>query len=974
MKVTRSLLHVVLTLCGVLILFTPSQAQLPELKLYILTPQGGQIGKSVDVKIVSGDSMEELNALQFNHPGIKAVPKKDEKGNEVANTFTVTIDGSVPAGFYEVRAKGYFGLSNPRTFHVDKLESVDEKENNNTFETAQEITLNTILQGKSDKSGDVDYYKYQGKKGQRVIATCLAEHIDSQMTPAMEFYTATGKRIDRGTQLLRNDELLDLTIPEDGTYFLKIYDFAFVGADSRYYRLKFHSGPHIDFVMPPTGVPGTTSEFTLYGRNLPGGKPSKVKLQGDVLDELKVNIPLPKESDKLATMIPLTPSAGDRDGFNYVLKSPQGDSNPIPIYFSSGKVIAEAEPNNEAKQAQKVTLPVEIAGQFQSRKDVDRVSFEAKKGEVYYIEVTSQRMGSPADPYMVVEQLLPPKDGQEQLKRITAQDDNPANLAANVFDTISDDPIYKFTVPADGTYIVTVRDRYFQSRGNPTLIYQLCIRKPNPDFRLVVLPFSNINNQGTSPGALTLRRGGNISARVIAFRRDGFDAPIEIIPDNLPAGITCNGATVGTGESTCDLVISADENATVWSGQIQIKGQSKWKDPAGKDHSLTRIARTGTVVWKASQNTPPTSRMSQSLGLSIVEETIPFQVVSSTSKFEVNQGRQILIPIKLLRRNGWDDNVNMSLQGLPKNSNIQGPSKATFAKGKETEQILRLFVNNNAKLGSYSLYFKADSQFNYVRYPQQLEKAKASQKQIDADLKKVEADRKTLEQAVQKVTQMATAAANELKQAQQQKVQADNALKAAKEEEAKKKATAQQQEAAKKLKAAEEKNKAAQTAKQKADADLKAKSDELKAVQNRKKSVDTLVKNATNATKPKNTKLSLPTIPVILKVKKAPASISASVPNGGKVKKGQKLEIKVSVKRDKEFKGPLTLSLPLPPNVKGLSAAPVTIPPDKNDGQFVIQTAADATEGQLANLVVRAKMSHNGNAEVDAPITVSVTK
>ena len=50
----------------------------------------------------------------------------------------------------------------------------------------------------------------------------------------------------------------------------------------------------------------------------------------------------------------------------------------------------------------------------------------------------------------------------------------------------------------------------------------------------------------------------------------------------------------------------------------------------------------------------------------------------------------------------------------------------------------------------------------------------------------------------------------------------------------------------------------------------------------------------------------------------------------------------------------------------------MTIPADKNEGVLVIETAGDAPEAQLANMVVRAAAEFDGEAAVDAPVTLKV--
>ena len=112
----------------------------------------------------------------------------------------------------------------------------------------------------------------------------------------------------------------------------------------------------------------------------------------------------------------------------------------------------------------------------------------------------------------------------------------------------------------------------------------------------------------------------------------------------------------------------------------------------------------------------------------------------------------------------------------------------------------------------------------------------------------------------------------------------------------------------------------------------------------------------------------------MITVKQGPATLTAAVPGGGNLKKGQKLDVKVTVKRINGFQGPVTLLLPVVPGVKGLTAKPVTVAADKTEGVLSILAAADATEGQLANLVIQAPMEFNGKAAVDVPIKIKVSK
>jgi hypothetical protein len=66
-----------------------------------------------------------------------------------------------------------------------------------------------------------------------------------------------------------------------------------------------------------------------------------------------------------------------------------------------------------------------------------------------------------------------------------------------------------------------LHDRYFESRGDPTLVYRLAVRKEQPDFRLVAVPYipPQAADQGP-PRPWAAKRDSRI-VQVLALRRDG---------------------------------------------------------------------------------------------------------------------------------------------------------------------------------------------------------------------------------------------------------------------------------------------------------------------------------------------------------------------------------------------------------------------------------------------------------------------
>jgi hypothetical protein len=414
---------------------------------------------------------------------------------------------------------------------------------------------------------------------------------------------------------------------------------------------------------------------------------------------------------------------------------------------------------------------------------------------------------------------------------------------------------------------------------------------------------------------------------------------------------------------------------------------------------LTRMARTGTVVWNGQQNVPGDSRISQSLELSVIEEPAPFQVTTDVHRVVANHNRQILVPVKLAKRAGFDANVNLTFVGQPQNLQVENKA-INKDKGEET---YRVFVPPNVAAGTYTMYLAAQAQVSYRRNPAKLDRAKAefdaatatanaaaeTQKTAtaarDAANKKLADDQAALKTA----TDAKTAADKALADAQAAEKAATEALKSAGEDaDAKAAAEKKLQDAQAALKSADESAKAAEktrtdaeaavktaeAAKTTAENDVKTADEKVKATTAEKASVEKRFKDAENATKPQNINYFPTTTPIVLTVKPAPYTLTANVPNGGNLKQGDKLEIKVDVKRQNNFAGPVTLTLPMPAGVAGVKAEPTTIPADQTSGVLTIEAAADAPEAALANMVVRAVAEFDGEAAVDQPVTLKVVK
>jgi hypothetical protein len=171
---------------------------------------------------------------------------------------------------------------------------------------------------------------------------------------------------------------------------------------------------------------------------------------------------------------------------------------------------------------------------------------------------------------------------------------------------------------------------------------------------------------------------------------------------------------------------------------------------------LRETGRVGTVLWNAANNIPATSRVTAQLGLSIMAEEAPFQVRTNLQRIEVRPGQQLLLTTQLSRRTGFEEAVKLTVQGLPKEANIDMEA-GEIAKG-QAEKTLKVFVKPNSPAGSvFTAWLASEGEVNYRRNP---EKAARLQQALEAAQQQV-AKLKTQMEEAEKAKTAAEAALKE---------------------------------------------------------------------------------------------------------------------------------------------------------------------------------------------------------------------
>ena len=173
-------------------------------------------------------------------------------------TAELTIAPDAPIGLREIRIVGKHGTSTAWPFEVSHTPDTVETEPNNDPESATTIELPSLINGVVNPGGDEDYYVFEGTKGQRCVFSVKAyrlNNISQQFfNPTISVFNAKGVELARSNGFYSLDPLIDITLPDDGPYLLRIRDLLHRGNPDSVYRLTGGVLPYNTYLFPAGGT------------------------------------------------------------------------------------------------------------------------------------------------------------------------------------------------------------------------------------------------------------------------------------------------------------------------------------------------------------------------------------------------------------------------------------------------------------------------------------------------------------------------------------------------------------------------------------------------------------------------------------------------------------------------------------------------------------------------------------------------
>src|SRR5438477_598759 len=440
----------------------------------------------------------------------ETAPTKDNK--RLVVQFSAAADAKLGAREFRVVAPG--GVSEPLTINVGHSPEIAETGSYYSIEQAQSISFPASVSGTIIAPAQVDYYKFKGSKGQDLAFDVDAFRRGSPLDSSLAILDSAGKELVRSEDVNGFDSLILFTVPADGDYFLQIRDFRFQGSGAHKYRINAGALPYLESIFPFGGQRGRQVEVALTGRNLEG-------------------------TSKMNFAIAATSPLGRQE---IRANTPKGISNPVPFDVQDLPDFMESEPNDAADKANSVSVPVIINGKIGMAKDVDRFKFKVSSDQKLVCEVRANRFGSPLDPLLVLE---------DAKGAVLQQND----------DASGEDARIEFDAKKDTEYVVAVRD--LTGKGGDNFSYRLAIRPPSTAEATFVLRFS--------PDTLRIHRGGTAKIRC-ELTRTGFDGPIRVAFQDLPAGIYGEPLVFAGTPGSGLMLLTATASAPVGTFPLQLSG------------------------------------------------------------------------------------------------------------------------------------------------------------------------------------------------------------------------------------------------------------------------------------------------------------------------------------------------------------------------------------------------------------------
>jgi hypothetical protein len=603
---------------ALLLLPTLASAQTSFPMVTHVTPVAVQRGTTAEVKVeCRTSSLADAYKVMFEGTGISAAilplkekPKLNPKSQVPvvpAITLKVTVEADAHPGVREFRIATRHGVSSLGQLVVVDAPVVLEAPGINSQEKAQPAPVPCVACGRVEAAENVDYYKFSAKAGQVLTFEVFCARIQDKIhdlqkhaDPLVTVFDAAGKELAASDDGFFADPVLGFSVPKDGEYRVAVRD------------AKYDGDPRWAYALTITDRPFAVQSFPL---GVPPGERVYVKPVGSAaLVGKQWTLDAPKgRGIQTATM-------------HYFGSC----TNPVPVVVTGLPLLAETEPNDAPKSATRIALPGGINGRIGTRRDLDHFAFTATKGKAIKFEVFARRFGTVLRSELDSQIDVMTPDG-----RVLASNDDLAGKDAGLV----------FTPPADGEYIVRVRD--LNNKGGEGFVYFLACDFARPDFSLKC-----------DPSKAMIGPGSRTAWYVQVARTNGFAGAVKVEVKDLPKGVTVNPLTIPANMTQGLLVVSAAEDAAIDAAVVKVVGTAEIETD-GKRETIGKEAVSVEEIYLPGGGRGRFDAGMQAVAVTTQSDLV--QVKVNKNRITLKPGEEVKIDVDLLRAPRYDGGVTLDV-------------------------------------------------------------------------------------------------------------------------------------------------------------------------------------------------------------------------------------------------------------------------------------------------------------------------
>ncbi|MBZ5595630.1 MAG: hypothetical protein LAP39_25605 [Acidobacteriia bacterium] len=611
-------------------------------------------------------------------------------------TLEIEVSPDAPIGTVAFRLQTPLGTSPAARIAIEPYygESPD-REPNDKPEEALETYLPTILVGTISKPGDVDFYKIKVKDGEQLVFQNPARELGSSLRPVVGIYDEKQNLVTEfGDDGGRDTSAFAYPFAKGGTYFLRVSDYQEGGDDEHFYRIKVGRFPLSVSAFPLGLQKGKSAAIHLTGFNLGAdsvvvkGEPSPEDMRAVIF---RPQAPKGPAFNRVKLALGNEPEIAST-GANTTLGQAQTLAIPVTVngrleaqenYYrfrarKGGKLVFEVNASRLGSPLDSILEILDTKGAPVERATIRCVletstTLSEASSSGRGIRILSPTGFAVGDHMMIGSEIIQvdamPRGPDDDFiftgfgdQRVAYLDTTPeahpvdqavykvqihpagARFAPNGLPVVhlpfrnddggpgfGKDSLLHFTAPADGDYVVRIRD--VRKLAGPDYSYRLTVRQPSPDFMLSV-----------SPRNANVPLDGRIPLTVTALRLDDFDGPIEVSAKDVPEGVHATQGTIGPGEISATLLLSADASAHLdRAAPIEITGRARladqwverWANPEDKLKLISLMPKPDIVM------------------------------TAETKQVVLEPGGTAEVEVALRRNNGYGGRVPVEVRDLP---------------------------------------------------------------------------------------------------------------------------------------------------------------------------------------------------------------------------------------------------------------------------------------------------------------------